>query len=158
MKRRGDIRRQGDGEKRRRRVTTSSPVRPVSASPRLFLLLALVLFSGACRQDMQDQPKMKPYRGTSFFGDGLSARQPVEGTVPRGFLRTDREFFTGKKSGTVTTPGQPGAPAGPQPVAGAQPGVNAFPDDVDTFPFPITEENVRRGRERYDIFCSACHG
>ncbi len=48
---------------------------------------------------------MKPFRGTTFFGDGLSARQPVEGTVPRGFLRADREFFTGKKIGTATCAG-----------------------------------------------------
>ena len=132
--------------------------RRVSPSPRLLILLALVFTSGACRQDMQDQPKMKAYRGTSFFGDGLSARQPVEGTVPRGYLRADREFFTGKRIGTVTAPGPAGAPAGPQPTAATQSGANAYPDDVDTFPFPINEETVRRGQERYNIFCSACHG
>ncbi|HJU93847.1 MAG TPA: cytochrome c [Pyrinomonadaceae bacterium] len=101
-----------------------------------------------CRQDMQDQPKMKPYRGTTFFADKLSARQPIEGTVARGFLRTDTEFFTGKKLGT--TPGQQQAEAPGQD--------NSFPDDIDYFPIPITEEVVKRGRERYDIFCSACHG
>jgi mono/diheme cytochrome c family protein len=134
---------------------TGQPTRV--SSTRILFVIALVLLAAGCRQDMQDQPKMKPYRGTSFFGDGLSARQPVEGTVPRGFLRTDREFFTGKKSGT-TTPGQTGVPAGPQPVAGTQPGGNAYPDDVDTFPFTVTEDTLKRGRERYDIFCSACHG
>ena len=135
-----------------------SPHHPVSPSPRLFFLLALVLFATACRQDMQDQPKMKPYRGTSFFGDGLSARQPVEGTVPRGYLRTDREFFTGKKSGTATALTPAGAPAGPQPTAANQSAANAYPDDVETFPFPITDDTMRRGKERYNIFCSACHG
>ena len=40
---------------------------------------------------------MKPFRGTTFFGDGLSSRQPIAGTVPRGFLRTETEYFTGKK-------------------------------------------------------------
>jgi hypothetical protein len=97
---------------------------------------------------MQDQPKMKPYRGTTFFGDGLSARQPIPGTVPRGFLREDTEFFTGKKS-TAT------ASAGTQSTQGQD---NSFPDDIDYFPIPVTEEVVKRGRERYDIFCSACHG
>jgi len=33
-----------------------------------------------------------------------------------------------------------------------------FPDDVDTFPFPITREILERGQERYQIFCSSCHG
>lgn len=162
MKRRGDIVTGRRGERDQEGSThlpiSVSPRLPVTPSPRLFLLLALLLLTGACRQDMQDQPKMKPYRGTSFFGDGLSARHPVEGTVPRGYLRTDREFFTGKKAGTTTAPASGVVPAGPQPTATSQTGVNAFPDDVDTFPFPINEQTLNRGRERYNIFCSACHG
>jgi mono/diheme cytochrome c family protein len=116
---------------------------------------SLWLICGGCRRDMQDQPKMKPQRGTSFFGDGLSSRQPIEGTVPRGFLRSDTAYFTGKKSGS------PGAPAASPTPGTAQPGskqANTYPDDVDTFPFPITKEIVLRGRERYNIFCSVCHG
>ena len=101
---------------------------------------------------------MKPYRGTSFFSDGLSARQPVEGTVARGYLRDDTEFFTGKKRGTATAPTASATPAGPQPSAATASGANAYPDDVDTLPFPVTEDVVKRGRDRYDIFCSACHG
>ena len=116
----------------------------------LCLALFVLVFLTGCRQDMQDQPKMKPYRGTTFFADKLSARQPIEGTVPRGFLRTDTEFFTGKKSGTT---GQQ------QQQQAAVPGQdNSFPDDIDYFPIPITEEVVQRGRSRYDIFCGACHG
>jgi len=120
-------------------------------------LLLLPLLSG-CRHDMQNQPKMKPYRGTTFFADGLSARQPIQGTVARGFLRTDTEFFTGKKSGTTASPGAQTAqaPTQQQPQTPAQD--NSFPDDIDYFPIPITEEVVERGRKRYDIFCSACHG
>ena len=114
----------------------------------LCLVLFVLVFLAGCRQDMQDQPKMRPYRGTTFFTDKLSARQPIEGTVPRGFLRTDKEFFTGKKPGS--TPGQQ------QAVVPGQD--NSFPDDIDYFPIPITEDVVRRGRSRYDIFCSACHG
>ena len=121
-----------------------------------FLLLTLPVIG--CRRDMQDQPKMKPYRGTTFFGDGLSARQPVEGTVPRGYLRADVEFFTGKKRGTTIATSPSGLPAGPQPSTSNPSGANAYPDDVETFPFPVTEETIRRGQERYDIFCSACHG
>lgn len=92
---------------------------------------------------------MKPYRGTSFFGDGTSMRQPITGTIPRGQLKSDTEYYTGKKAGTTATPAA-------QPEAGTQ--ANTFPDDVDTFPFPVTKEIVDRGRERYEIFCSACHG
>ena len=102
---------------------------------------------------------MKPYRGTTFFADGLSSRQPIEGTVARGYLRSDTEYFTGKKAKA------PGASASATPAtqqtAGAQaPGAqtNSFPDDVDTFPFPVTREVVDRGHQRYNVFCSACHG
>ena len=70
----------------------------------LILLLLLAFFAAGCRDDMQNQPKMKPYRSTKFFPDGLSGRQPIPGTVARGFLRDDTEFFTGKKAGTQSTP------------------------------------------------------
>lgn len=110
------------------------------------LLVGVCLAGTACRRDMQDQPKMKPFRGTSFFNDGLSMRQPIPGTIPRGFLRTNTELFTGKKSQSASS-----APTAPSTT-------NAYPDDTDTFPFPITKETVMRGKERYEIFCSVCHG
>ena len=97
---------------------------------------------------------MKPFRSSTFFQDGLSGRQPVEGTIARGFLRTDTAFFTGKK----TKPGAATASASPQPTANAATGQNAYPDDIDTFPLPITKETVEWGRQRYDIFCTVCHG
>ena len=115
--------------------------------------LWLILICGGCRRDMQDQPKMKPYRGTSFFGDGLSSRQPIQGTVARGFLRSDTPYYTGKKTGA--------SPAASPTPGTATPGdaqANTYPDDVDTFPFPVTKEIVMRGRDRYGIFCSVCHG
>ena len=124
---------------------------------RYFLLVVLLISSG-CRRDMQDQPKIKPLRGTTFFTDRLGSRQPIEGTVARGNLRSDTEFFTGKKAGSrvATTPQQ--QIAGTQANAPANAPANTFPDDVDTFPLPITKEVVERGRQRYEIFCSACHG
>ena len=122
------------------------------------ICVSLLLICIGCRQDMQDQPKIKPLRGASFFGNGLASRKPIEGTVPRGFLRADDPaFYTGKKSGTGTTI----TPPAQQQTAGAQNASaqqSSFPDDVVDFPIPITEEVVKRGRERYDIFCSACHG
>ena len=93
---------------------------------------------------------MKPFRYTSFFSDGLSSRAPVTGTVPRGFLRADKQFFTGKKD-TATQSGS-NAPS----TTSTQ--TATYPDDVEEFPLPVTAELVTRGRERYEIFCSACHG
>src|SRR4029453_6997454 len=96
-------------------------------SLRTFFVLLLTahctLLTSSCRRDMQDQPKMKPFRSSTFFRDGLSTRQPIEGTVARGFLKEDTEFFTGKKAGkpaaNSSLPSQ--APAGRQP-SGTTPG------------------------------------
>jgi mono/diheme cytochrome c family protein len=117
---------------------------------------------------MQDQPKMKPYRSSVFFRDGLSSRPPVEGTVARGFLKTDTEFFTGKKVGRPIanaananvqgTPTQATAPQPPSATGAAPQGAAAYPDDVEVFPIQVTKETVIRGKERYEIFCTACHG
>lgn len=114
--------------------------------------LWLILICGGCRRDMQDQPKIKPLRGSSYFSDGLGSRQPIEGTIPRGFLRENREFYTGKKSGAAIATATPAE----QQTAGAQ--QSSFPDDVVEFPIPVTRDVVERGHSRYDIFCSACHG
>jgi mono/diheme cytochrome c family protein len=154
--------RRGDGE------NVVSPY-PLVLSPRLLLLLLTaycLLLTAACRRDMQDQPKAIAYRESTFFKDGVSSRPPVEGTVPRGYLRADREFYFGKKSGAAVG-SQQVANAGPSPRnrpqdAGAPgasaPGTAMFPDDVEVFPFPITKEVLERGQERYQIFCSSCHG
>src|SRR5256885_6074016 len=82
--------------------------------------------------------------------------------LPRGYLRADREFYFGKKSSYGNTGGsQRVESAGLMPAnrpqdAGAP--TLMYPDDVDTFPFPITKEALDRGQERYNIFCSVCHG
>jgi len=108
---------------------------------------------------MQDQPKVKAYRQNPFYRDGVSARPAVEGTVPRGYLRADREYYLGKR----TSAGQPPAAALAQSVGVQAPGAATspaalYPDDVEKFPFPITKEALDRGQERYQIFCAACHG
>jgi mono/diheme cytochrome c family protein len=125
----------------------------------LLLSASCLLFAAGCRRDMQDQPKAKPYRSSSFFKDGLSSRAPVEGTVPRGWLREDKELFTGKKSTAPAATSQTG-PAATTPVtnASASQVAAAYPDDVDKFPFPITQEILDRGQQRFEIFCSVCHG
>ncbi len=128
----------------------------------LLLTAHCLLLTAGCRRDMQDQPKMKPFRSSPFFTDGLSSRPPVEGTIARGFLKTDSEFFTGKKpgrnatqlpSGPAATNATPGTPNG-----NALTGAAAYPDDTEVFPLAITNETVTRGKERYEIFCSTCHG
>jgi len=124
------------------------------------LLSACCLLAASCRRDMQDQPKSIAYRESSFYKDGLSSRPLIEGTVPRGYLRADRELFQGKKPITVN-PLAPGAqPTAPSMVLPSAPvsGAALYPDDVEAFPFPMTMEVLNRGQERYQIFCSVCHG
>lgn len=114
---------------------------------------------------MQDQPKYQVYEKSNFFKDGLASRPFPEGTVARGLLREDKALYTGKRDNA----GQRGGASGGQNQGGttgttggggnANAQANAtFPDDVDTFPLPVTPEMVARGQERYNIFCSACHG
>jgi len=166
-RRRGDARtrRRADAEQHRR-VSVSPRLRvSVSARLRVCFFILIALGAAGCRRDMQDQPKMKAFRSTTFFTDRLSGRQPIPGTVARGFLRSNTEFFTGKKSrttagaGTQSIQGQgQNQPQPPQQTqqAGAQ--ANAYADDIEYFPIPVTEDVVKRGRERYNIFCTACHG
>ena len=68
-----------------------------------YLLLSACLASLACRQDMHNQPRYKPFAATAFFGDGRSERPVVEGTVARGHLHTDRARYTGKVDGEDVT-------------------------------------------------------
>jgi mono/diheme cytochrome c family protein len=163
------MRRRGDTER-------SSPRPRVTASPRLLLwplLLAALcsLFTG-CRRDMQDQPKSIAYRENTFYKDGTGSRPLVEGTVPRGYLREDRALYFGKKSGPAQTAGQPPAnrqnpgpstaatgttTSAPNSTSPSAPSA-LYPDDVETFPFAITSKDLERGQERFNIFCSACHG
>jgi hypothetical protein len=107
------------------------------------------LVSG-CRYDMQDQPRHKEYRGSDFFGNGMSSRPFVEGTVARGFLREDKALYTGKKEGVSPT-------TAPTTTAGATANPT-YPDMVTEFPIPVTKELIDRGEERYKVFCIVCHG
>jgi len=95
-----------------------------------FTVLAGTLCATACRQDMHNQPRYKPFAATSFFDDGRSARPTIEDTVARGQLEIDDPHFTGKQNG----------------------------QHVNYFPIQITQGDVERGQERFDIYCSPCHG
>jgi len=97
------------------------------------LMVPVLLLLASCRgtmiQDMLNQPKFIPLRENTFYPDLRSARAPVEGTVARGQLEDDELLYTGLIDGK----------------------------EADVFPFPITEADLARGRERYNIFCAPCH-
>ena len=129
--------------------------------PRSKLALILMLLTAhcslltGCRRDMQDQPKAIAYRENSFYKDRTGSRPLVEGTVARGHLREDRAFYFGKKA---TAQPSPGSPQTPSTQASANSLAGAYPDDVDAIPMPITALDMERGQERYNIYCSVCHG
>ncbi len=101
-------------------------------SARLSLLMSALLLALAmgCRRDMFNQPRDNPLSSSDFFANGAGSRPLIPGTVARGHLNEDQAFYTGKI------------------------GTNL----VETFPFPVTRAVLDRGRERYDIYCSVCHG
>jgi mono/diheme cytochrome c family protein len=96
-----------------------------------FCLLPFAFAVAACRQDMHDQPKYEPFEKSQFFADDQSARQPVEGTVARGFLREDTLLYTGKVGDTE--------------------------EFSEQFPFQITDADMDRGENYYNAYCAMCH-
>lgn len=96
----------------------------------IIVVAALTNLCIACRQDMQDQPKYKPLGQNTFFPDGRNSRPIPPGTIARGDLNATDAYHTGASNG-------------------------AF---LDTIPVPIDVNVLNRGRDRYDIFCSPCHG
>jgi mono/diheme cytochrome c family protein len=95
----------------------------------VLIAVASLFLLASCRDDMHNQPKFIPLRENQFYADGRSARPTIEGTIARGQLQDDPLLYTGKVNG----------------------------QEADQFPFPITDKDLARGRERFNIFCSPCH-
>ena len=92
--------------------------------------LPLFLLLTACRRDMFVQPKSNPLKASDFFSDGGASRPLPAHTVARGHLETNEAYFAGMIGTNLVT----------------------------TLPMPVTMELLARGRERFDINCSPCHG
>jgi mono/diheme cytochrome c family protein len=98
------------------------------SSAPLAMLVALALVG--CHQDMYDQPRYEPLEPSDFFSDGRSSRPLVPGTVAYGSEYADDAFFTGRRGGELAT----------------------------ELPVQLDAALLRRGQQRYDIYCSNCHG
>lgn len=85
---------------------------------------------------MDRQPKYLAYDRSEFFADASVLRQPVEGTVARGQLT---QFQSDPDSVAFYT------------------GLTVDGDTVVNNPLPMTMENLKRGQERYNIYCAPCH-
>jgi len=100
-----------------------------------FLLLTFLTAASACRQDMHDAPRYDPYESSAIFRNESSAQPLVAGTEPRtdvagAVLDEDELLNTGKQAGQI----------------------------ANVFPFAITHADMDRGEERFNIYCSPCHG
>jgi len=109
------------------------------------LLIITVAFTGGCKRgtptskspihlnpNMDYQPKYEAQETSDFFDNGASNRLQVEGTVGRGRLNEDIPFYTGKET-----------------VDG---------EFISEIPIALSEQDERRGEDRYRIYCAMCHG
>jgi mono/diheme cytochrome c family protein len=85
----------------------------------------------ACVDDMADQPRYEPLTASSFFANGMSSRPLVEGTIARGQLPADAALQTGK---------------------------SADGQFIAELPVTLDARLLARGQERFNIYCSVCHG
>ncbi|HWU90396.1 MAG TPA: quinol:electron acceptor oxidoreductase subunit ActD [Kofleriaceae bacterium] len=82
--------------------------------------------------DMDFQPKYKSDTACDMFPDARCNRGELPGTIARGSLQADDTLYRGLADGQWTT---------------------GFPRQLD-----INEAFVRRGQNRFNIYCAPCHG
>lgn len=92
--------------------------------------------------DMKTQLKLRPQTPNAFFANGLSSQLPVAGTIAQRqpimvgnhpvYAYEDSPVLTGKMTGSTNY--------------------------VEVNPLPITGELLKRGQQRFTIYCSPCHG
>jgi mono/diheme cytochrome c family protein len=93
-------------------------------------LAGSALFLAGCNTDMWVQPKTEPLRSSEFYADGASARPLVPGTIARDHLRLDEGYFTGQTNGKW----------------------------LRDIPMKVDMKLLKRGQERFNIYCVPCHG
>jgi mono/diheme cytochrome c family protein len=121
------------------------------------LIAALLLCLAGCQQEMARQPNYRPLQPSPLFPDGLSARPLVPGTIHRDFAL---EGTSGKKplevTGWTRAANALGKIAGtPLSAAAVTEALNLY--YVDAYPIAITEAALKRGQERFNIYCALCH-
>ena len=111
----------------------------------LFAALTLAVALGGCRGMTSEKPPIHPNLNMDYvqrfeaqeanplFADGAAMRPPVAGTVARGGLRTAENA----------------------PVFFGRTADGAY---VDEIPVEVTGALLERGQERYNIYCTVCHG
>lgn len=117
----------------------------MKARPAWLIVFGAALICG-CEQKMADQPRYDTFESSRFFPDGSSARTPPAGTVPRGADLDAPHLRSGLAVQWVSDEERP------------PPSLDRADDYAHGYPITITESVLRRGRERYGIYCAPCHG
>jgi mono/diheme cytochrome c family protein len=141
------------------------------------LLLAAVVVAGTlssgCRQKMADQPYFRPYEPTDAFEDKRSNRPLERGVIHRGQNLEIDPLVTGltreEWGRSYDLSAAPRVDVGDmakgenREIAVGSPRYD--PRDaskpkvyVDEFPFEMTKDDLKRGQERFTIYCAVCHG
>ena len=135
---------------------------PMTKTGKLFLMLLLAVALGAgCKRgsysskppihpnpNMDSQEKYKPQAEAPFFKNNASMRTPVAGTVARGTLKQDAtEPYQSVRLGFTVPVDQLGAF-----YSGRLPS-----EDYADNPIPATKAIIKRGQQRFNIYCAPCH-
>ncbi len=118
-------------------------IRRLIKSSLIFALLMVLVIPAGCYRgrpskkppihiipDMDSQPRYDTQEKNDFFPDHLAMRHPVSGTIAVGDLETNPEYYTGK---------------------------DARGRLVEDNPVAINMPFLKRGQERFNIYCSPCH-
>jgi mono/diheme cytochrome c family protein len=121
--------------------------------------LAVLTFA-ACQQRMAHPPYYRPLQETEFFPDHRSSRPLEEGVVHRAQMLDDDPLASGltpagKQPQTVSILNDDGTPKETKTGPGIP---NKLENFVAVFPFRVSEADLKRGQERYQIYCMPCHG
>lgn len=115
--------------------------------------------------DMDHQPKFKAQAETPFFDDGRTQRPELAGTVPFGRTSHDPAlieeaewagWLVAERSEMLSADDAiyRGVSFEPDPTGAGEP-IKSY---LDYIPVRVTNEMIKRGQERFNIFCAVCHG
>lgn len=91
---------------------------------------AMCVIAGCERDNMWTQARAPRLGESAFFSDGRASREPVQGSVTHGSYSNDTLLHDGTENG----------------------------NPAERFPFAIDDDVLKRGKDRYGIYCSQCHG
>jgi len=81
--------------------------------------------------NMDTQPKYKPYNKSDWFANKMTMRPLVKYVIPQNYLKLNDFYYKGIVNNNF---------------------VNNYPDNIN-----ITESFIKRGQNRFNIFCAPCH-